>query len=87
MSDLIIIKEDLSHIFEINAALAGNEIVCITGDRYIKGSKYLTEELLGKQAKFPAGPFMLASRLNAPVMFVYAMKESNKHYQLQFNFY
>lgn len=80
--NLIIIKEDLSHIFEINAALARNEIVCITGDRYIKGSKYLTEELLGKQAKFPAGPFMLASRLKAPVMFVFAMKESNKHYQL-----
>ncbi|WP_250433819.1 LpxL/LpxP family acyltransferase [Hanstruepera flava] len=80
--NLIIIKEDLSHIFEINAALARNEIVCITGDRYVKGSKYLTEELLGKTAKFPAGPFMLASRLKAPVMFVYAMKENNRHYQL-----
>lgn len=80
--NLIIIKEDLSHIFEINAALARNEIVCITGDRYIKGSKFLTEKLLGKEAKFPAGPFMLASRLKAPVMFVFAMKESNKHYQL-----
>ena len=80
--NLIIIKEDLSHIFEINAALARNEVVCITGDRYIKGSKSLTEELLGKQAKFPAGPFMLASRLKAPVMFVFAMKESNQHYQL-----
>ena len=80
--NLIIIKEDLSHIFEINAALARNEIVCITRDRYIKGSKFLTEKLLGKEAKFPAGPFMLASRLKAPVMFVFAMKESNKHYQL-----
>lgn len=80
--NLIIIKDDLSHIFEVNAALARNEIVCITGDRYIKGTKFLTENLLGHPAKFPAGPFMLASRLDVPVLFVYVMKETNKHYHL-----
>ena len=79
---IIFIKDDFSHIFEINAALARNEIVCITGDRYIKDSKYLTQELLGKEAKFPAGPFLLASRLKVPVLFVYVMKESRKHYHL-----
>jgi len=80
--NLIIIKEDLSHIFEINAALARNEIVCITGDRYIEGSKYLIQDLLGKKAKFPSGPFILASRLNVPVLFVYVMKETKTHYHL-----
>ncbi|OBX24383.1 MULTISPECIES: LpxL/LpxP family acyltransferase [Bizionia] len=80
--NLIIIKDDLSHIFEVNAALARNEIVCITGDRYTEGTKHLTETLLGESAKFPAGPFMLASRLNVPVLFVYVMKETNKHYHL-----
>lgn len=80
--NLILIKDDLSHIFEINAALARNEIVCITGDRYVKGSKYLTQSLLGKEAKFPAGPFLLASRLNVPVLFVYVMKETSSHYHL-----
>ncbi|SFN50238.1 Predicted acyltransferase, LPLAT superfamily [Bizionia echini] len=80
--NLIIISEDLSHIFEVNAALARNEIVCITGDRYTKDTKYLSEILLGKSAKFPAGPFLLASRLNVPVLFVYVMKETNKHYHL-----
>jgi predicted LPLAT superfamily acyltransferase len=79
---LILIKDDLSHIFEVNAALARNEIVCITGDRYIEGSKFLTEKLLGEDAKFPAGPFLIASRLNVPVLFVYVMKEANKHYHL-----
>jgi len=79
---IILIKEDLSHIFEINAALTRNEIVCITGDRYIKDSKYLTQELLGKEAKFPAGPFLLGSRLQVPVLFVYVLKETNKQYHL-----
>ncbi|MEW4922231.1 lipid A biosynthesis acyltransferase [Algibacter sp. 2305UL17-15] len=78
----IIIKEDLSHIFEINAALSRNEIICITGDRYIKETKSMTHTLLGKEAKFPAGPFLLGSRLKVPVIFVYVMKETNKHYHL-----
>ncbi|MBU2938215.1 lipid A biosynthesis acyltransferase [Lacinutrix sp. C3R15] len=79
---LILIQEDLGHIFEINAALARNELVVITGDRYIQGSKYLTQDLLDQIAKFPAGPFLLASRLKVPVLFVYVMKETNKHYHL-----
>ena len=78
----IILKEDLSHIFEINAALARNELVCMTGDRYVEGTKYLAAELLGKEAKFPAGPFLIASRLRVPVVFVYVMKETKKHYHL-----
>lgn len=78
----ILVQEDLSHIFEINNALANGELVCFTGDRYFKGTKVLCEEFLGKTAEFPAGPFLLASRLNVPVLFVYVMKESTKHYHL-----
>jgi predicted LPLAT superfamily acyltransferase len=78
----ILIGEDLSHIFEINAALSRGELVCFTGDRSFEGTKYLTEKLLGEEAKFPAGPFLLASRLNVPVVFVYVMKETAKHYHL-----
>jgi predicted LPLAT superfamily acyltransferase len=78
----ILIKEDLSHIFEINAALARNELICITGDRYMEGAKYLTADLFEKEAKFPAGPFLIASRLKVPVVFVYVMKETTKHYHL-----
>jgi predicted LPLAT superfamily acyltransferase len=78
----IIIKDDLAHIFEINAALTNNELVCFTGDRYFEGTKSLSEEILGKEANFPAGPFLIASRLRVPVVFVYVMKEPNLHYHL-----
>lgn len=78
----ILIKDDLSHIFEINAALAKNELVCFTGDRYFEGVKSLSEKLLGQEANFPAGPFLIASRLKVPVVFVYVMKETNSHYHL-----
>jgi predicted LPLAT superfamily acyltransferase len=78
----IIVKEDLSHIFDINNALAQNELICFTGDRYFEGVKSLTAPLLGKEANFPAGPFLIASRLRVPVVFVYVMKEPNLHYHL-----
>lgn len=78
----IYVKDDMSHIFEINKALSENELICFTGDRYFEGSKYLEAELLGKSAKFPAGPFLIASRLGVPVVYVYVMKENNLHYHL-----
>lgn len=78
----IFVKEDLSHIFEINHALTNNELICFTGDRYFQGTKHLSESILGKEANFPAGPFLIASRLKVPVVFVYVMKENNLHYHL-----
>lgn len=78
----IIIRDDLSHIFEINAALARNELVCFTGDRYFEGVKSLSESMLGQETDFPAGPFLIASRLKVPVVFVYVMKEPKLHYHL-----
>ena len=78
----IYVKDDMSHIFAINEALSKNELICFTGDRYFEGSKFLEADLLGKKAKFPAGPFMIASRLDVPVVYVYVMKEKNLHYHL-----
>lgn len=78
----IIVREDLSHIFEINTALDKGELVCFTGDRYFEGQKTLSTKFLGETAFFPAGPFLLGSRLKVPVLFVYVMKESKKHYHL-----
>jgi len=78
----IVISEDLSHIYQINNALANNELICFTGDRYLEGVKYLIMPLLDKDANFPAGPFLIASRLKVPVVFVYVMKEKNLHYHL-----
>ncbi|WP_298474497.1 lipid A biosynthesis acyltransferase [uncultured Maribacter sp.] len=78
----ILVNEDLNHIFEIKAALDKGGLVCFTGDRYFEGNKTLTQSLLGEEAEFPAGPFLMASRLNVPVLFVYVMKETKKHYHL-----
>lgn len=76
------IKEDMSHVFAINDALSNNELICFTGDRYFDGAKTLLTPFLGKDAHFPAGPFHIASRLSAPVVFVYVMREAGLHYHL-----
>ena len=81
-TQFIIVKDDFSHIFEINAALAQNRLVCISGDRYLEGVKCIESELLNKTAKFPVGPFHLGSKLQVPVLFVYVFREPKKNYQL-----
>lgn len=78
--NIIVIKEDNSHIYEIRRAFLEKEIVCIHGDRFIKGSKTMTAEFLGDEAKFPTGPFYLAMKFNIPVSFVFAMKDGRNCY-------
>ncbi len=78
----IVVKEDMSHIFEIHKAIDDGGLVVFTGDRYLPGTKTLTENFLGKKAHFPMGPYLLASRLNLPVLFVYFMKGQKRHYDL-----
>jgi predicted LPLAT superfamily acyltransferase len=79
-TQLILIKEDLSHIFAISEALGKNELVCIHADRFMEGNKTLRTSFLQSAANFPAGPFILASRFNVPVSFVFACKENSRQY-------
>lgn len=78
----IAIKNDMSHIFEMNEALAKGEIIIFAADRYVEGIQYLEQEFLGKIAKFPSGPYKLAARKKTPILFVYIMKGKNKFYHL-----
>ena len=78
--NFIVIKEDYSHLNEIHKALERGEIIAMHGDRFIEGNKILVMDFLGRPAPFPTGPVNLAARFNAPVSYVFAVKESRKHY-------
>ena len=80
--NVILVKNDLSHIYKISEALSMNEVVCMHADRFLPGNKTLTTNFFGQPAKFPEGPFILALKLKAPVVFVYAFKEGSNHYHL-----
>ena len=77
---VIPIKDDLSHIMAIKQALENKELVAIHADRFVEGSKTITYPLLGKEALFPEGPFYLAARFRSPVSYVFAVKETSRHY-------
>jgi predicted LPLAT superfamily acyltransferase len=77
---VIPLKDDLSHLISIRQALDNSELIAIHGDRFMEGAKTLTAEFMGREARFPEGPFYLAMRMNAPVSFAFAMKASRRHY-------
>lgn len=77
---VIPLKDDLSHLIAIRQALDKSELIAIHGDRFLEGMKTLTARFMGKDARFPEGPFYLALRMNAPVSFAFAMKDGRKHY-------
>ena len=66
----------------INNALRNNEFVAIHADRFLEGAKYIEMDFLGRKAKFPLGPFIIASKFDAPVSFVYAVKNGKYNYEL-----
>ncbi len=78
--NIIVIKDDLSHIYAISEAFNNNELVCMHADRFIEGNKTLKHDFLGQEARFPLGPFVLAATFKVPVSFVFAVKERSTHY-------
>jgi predicted LPLAT superfamily acyltransferase len=80
--NVIVIKEDLSHIYAISEALKNNELVCMHADRFIEGNKTMVCNFFDAPARFPAGPFVLAATFKVPISFVFACKETDTHYHL-----
>lgn len=78
--NVIVIREDLAHVYAIGEALAANELVCLHGDRFLEGNKIRLKSFLGEEAAFPLGPFALASGFKVPVSIVFAFKETATHY-------
>jgi predicted LPLAT superfamily acyltransferase len=80
--NLILIKNDLSHIYQISEALSRGELICMHADRFLVGNKTTIIDFMGKKAHFPIGPFVLAAQFKVPVSYVFAVKESDTHYHL-----
>jgi predicted LPLAT superfamily acyltransferase len=80
--NIIVLKDDLSHIYEIGAALGRNELVAIHADRFVAGSRTIRGKLLSEEANFPIGPFVLATTFKVPISYVFSLKETNTHYHM-----
>lgn len=60
------------------------EIVGILADRAPPGHRTVEAPFLGSLAAFPAGPFILASTLGAPVVLFHGVRLGPRHYAVRF---
>lgn len=71
---------DMGHLVELHKAFANNELVVMHGDRFLPGAPTIEKIFMGKKAKFPAGPFIMAAKFGVPIILVFGVKESKTHY-------
>lgn len=79
---MIGLKEDMSHLYEIDNALCNGDIVSFPSDRSMGASKCVECMFLGKKAKFPMGPFSVATMRGLDVLAVNVMKTGLKKYMI-----
>lgn len=80
--NMIGIDAGMSHLYEINSALANGEIVSMPGDRIFGSEKSIETDLLGATAHLPAGPFRVATMRGLDCLAVNVMKTGAKSYRI-----
>ncbi|MGN1211984.1 MAG: lipid A biosynthesis (KDO)2-(lauroyl)-lipid IVA acyltransferase [Candidatus Cryptobacteroides sp.] len=79
---MIPVNDDLSHIFQIKAALDRGEIVSMASDRRLGSDKYVECTFLGAPARFPVGAFILAAQTDKELVALFNMKEGKTGYKV-----
>ncbi len=80
--NMIAIQPDMSHLFEIDKALTDGGIVSMPADRINGSQKCIEHVFLGAKAKFPLGPFSVATMRGLDVLAVNVMKDSLLDYKI-----
>lgn len=82
---IIPLNEDgIDSILKIKGALDNKEYVCFQGDRFMNDNNKMLQRFMGQDAYFPSGPYLLASRLNVPVVFYFSTRERGLRYKFHF---
>jgi predicted LPLAT superfamily acyltransferase len=70
-------------IFEIKACIDRGEFVGILGDRIGPGAqtRVASASFLGRQARFPLGPFLLAGLLGCPIVLTLCLRTGDARYE------
>lgn len=80
--EMIPVKSDMSHLFEINNALRDGNVVSMPGDRIFGSAKFIDLTFLGEKAKIPLGPFATAVQREVSIISIFVMKESTNKYTI-----
>ncbi len=79
---MVPVKEDMSHLFALNAALDDGEIVSMPADRIFGSQKSVECDFFGAKAHFPLGAFAMAVQKEVEALAVFVMKEGMKKYHV-----
>ena len=79
---MIALKDDMSHLYEIDNAICAGDIVSFPTDRFMEGAKFIEAPFFGRNAKFPLGPFSVATMRSVNVLAVNVMKEGTNGYRI-----
>ena len=78
---MIAMKEDMSHLYQIDNALCSGDIVSFPTDRSAGATKCVEVMFLGRKTRFPMGPFSVATMRSLDVLAVNVMKVGSKRYK------
>jgi predicted LPLAT superfamily acyltransferase len=74
--------ENRGFIFAVQQRVEAGEMVAILGDRVGLGEKSVEVEFLGRSARFPTGPFVLAATLGCPIYLTFGLYHPPNRYSL-----
>ena len=72
---MIALEEDMSHLFEIDRTLTEGNIVSCPTDRFMGQTRCVEREFFGRNAKFPLGPFSIATMRGLDALAVKYIRE------------
>jgi len=72
----------MEFMLRIKELVEGGAIVAILADRVHGDARTVLADFFGEAARFPAGPYLLASMLKCPVYLVFGLLEAPSHYEL-----
>ncbi len=75
-------KGRLDAIFEVRRRLESGQHIGVLADRCVPAEKSVVVPFMGQDARFPAGPFVLAASMGCPVYFVAAIYRGGNQYEV-----
>lgn len=75
-------KDPVSVMTRVSGRVEEGDLVALLGDRVGLNDRVVRAEFLGREAPFPAGPFLLASLLRCPVYLVFGLYHEPNRYDL-----
>lgn len=75
-------RDSIDFIFDIQERLIAGEFIGTMGDRVGLNEKSVVVRFFGRPARFPTGPFVLASTLKCPIYLTYGLYHEPNRYDL-----